>query len=228
MAEWRIGRSWSEEALRTRLAALGDAARNFDVTEPMTAANGWKHHESETTVARERAGPPEPGGAFERAREAVARYEFSDPRIVTAHFDPASPLEGRRILLELKPVFLRFLAGTVVTAVRDESSDTETLFGFRYDTLQGHIERGGEWFLLIKSHATGDVRFRIAADWQAGDFPNWWSRLGFRFLGPHYQRLWLRRSHARLRYLIEADRAVPEPEARLLHEGPEDITREEP
>ena len=28
---------------------------------------------------------------------------------------------------------------------------------FRYDTLEGHIERGYEWFLLTKDHATGGI-----------------------------------------------------------------------
>lgn len=227
MAEWRIVRGWDEEALTARLAALDALERNFDPAAPLTADRGWLHHASETTIASERAGPPEPGGAFERAREAIIRYEFSDPRIVTAHFDPGAPLDGRRMLLELKPLFLRFLAGVMVSAVREESSATETVFGYRYDTLQGHVERGQEWFLLLKSHASGDIRFRISADWQAGQFPNWWSRIGFWFLGPYYQRLWLRRAHRRLRRVVEVDRPVPDPEARLLHEGPENITMEE-
>lgn len=227
MAEWRIGRGWGEEALAERLAALDGVERNFDMAEPKTPERGWRRHGTETTVAREGAGPPEPGGAFERAREAVIRYEFSDPRIVTGHFDPHAPLEGRRMLLELKPLVLRFLAGVVVAAVREESSDVETLFGFRYDTLRGHVECGWEWFVVTKSHATGDVRFRITADWRPGDFPNWWSRVGFRLMGPYYQRRWLRRAHARMRHLIETGRPVPEPEARLLHEGPENLTTEE-
>lgn len=224
MAEWRFGRGWSEEELASRLAALHGLARNFDPAEPKTPATGWRRHSSETTVARETAGPPEPAGPFERARDAITHYEFSDPRIVTAHFDPATPLHGRRMLLELRTLGLRFLAGTVVAAVREESTEAETVFGFRYDTLAGHIERGWEWFLLKKSHATGAVRFSIAADWQPGEFPNRWSRIGFGVLGPYYQRKWTRRSHARLRHLLEANRPVPVPDGRLLHQGPERVT----
>ncbi len=234
MAEWRI-REWAESALAARLAALDDLSSNFDPAAPMTPEWGWRRHQTETTIAREETGPPEPGGAFERARAAVIRFEFSDPRIVIAHFDPTAPLEGRRMLLELRPLFLRFLAGVVVSGVRAESSDTETVFGYRYDTLQGHIERGREWFLLTKSHATGEVRFEISAVWREGDFPNVWSRLGFRILGPWYQRRWLRRAHARLRHRVEAGAPAPgparhpgsTPEARLVHEGPGDITTEE-
>ncbi|MFW5951572.1 MAG: DUF1990 family protein [Gemmatimonadota bacterium] len=232
MAEWRFWRGWSEEALAARLAALEVLERNFDPEAAGNRALGWRHHASETVVARERTGPPEPHGAFARARAAVARYEFSDPRIVTGHFDPAEPLAGRRMLLEMKALGFRFLAGTVVGAVREESTATETVFGFRYDTLRGHIERGWEWFLVTKAHPTGDVRFRIAADWQPGEFPNWWSRIGFGLLGIRYQRRWTGRAHARLRRLLEAHAAGPSGHAlgttaaapgRLLHEGPETI-----
>lgn len=227
MAEWRFGRGWREAELTARLEALGALGRNFDPDEPKTVENGWKRHGSETTVAREGAGPPEPGGAFHRAREALTRYEFSDPAIVTAHFDPAAPLLGRRMLLEMKVLGFRFLAGTMVGAVREEPGEAETLFGFRYDTLRGHIEAGWEWFLLRKSHATGDVRFSIAADWQPGEFPNRWSRLGFAVLGVHYQRRWTGRAHERLRHLLDSHRPVPRPDGPLLHEGPETIRREE-
>lgn len=210
VAEWRLLRSWGEEDLALRLRALDGLERNFDASEPKTPEHGWRSHDSETTVGRERAGRPEPAGAFERAREAVVRYEFSDPAIVTAHFDPGAPLEGRRMLLELKALGLHFLAGTRVGAVREESTGAETIFGYRYDTLEGHVERGWEWFLITKSHATGDVRFRISAEWQPGDFPNQWSRLGFALVGVRYQRRWVRRAHARLRHLVEARQPAPE------------------
>jgi hypothetical protein len=78
---------------------------------------------------------------------------------------------------------LRFLGGVRVHTVRDEADDTRTSFGFRYDTLEGHFEQGFEWFLLSKRHASGEVRFRIQAHWRMGDFPTWWSRLGFLVLG---------------------------------------------
>ena len=78
--------------------------------------------------------------------------------------------------------------------VREEVEHGTTLFGFRYDTLEGHIEQGFEWFLLTKDHATGGIHFRIEAHWRLGDFPNWWSRLGFLLIGEHYRRLWRHRA----------------------------------
>ena len=222
MSEWRFLRGWSEAHLERALDARRGRPLNFDPDAEKTPENGWRSYVAETVVAREGAGPPEPGGAFERGWEALTRYEFSDPGIVTGHLDPDEPLDGRTMLLELRALGFRFLAGTRVGATRSETRDHETVLGYRYDTLEGHIESGWEWFLLTKSHATGEVRFRIAAEWRPGDFPTWWSALGFRLFGRRYQRLWARRAHQRLRRIIEEHRPVPEPRARLLHQGPEE------
>lgn len=199
MTEWRFLRGWSEAELRERLAALEGLERNFsDPVDALTAARGWRRREMEAVVATESPGPPEPGGAFERARDGVENFRFSDPRIVVGHFDPAVPLAQRRMLLELKAVGLHYLCGAAVGAVRSERTDERTVFGFRYETLEGHIERGAEWFLLTKDHGSGTIRFSISASWRPGDFPNWWSRVGFAFVARHYQTDWFRRAHERL------------------------------
>lgn len=221
MAEWRFLHGWNDAELLARLDALAGARRNFDPN----AAGAWSAHRSTATVARELPGRPVPHGAFERLCHAVSDYEFSDPAIVTAHFDRAQPLAQRRLLLEIKALGLHYLCSAAVARVRDEHDDDRSYFGFRYDTLQGHIERGEEWFLLTKDHATGEVGFEIAARWRAGDFPNWWSRLGFSWLGGHYQKQWHLRAHRRLAFLAGAPEHSIQRDAtgrrRLLaHEGP--------
>jgi uncharacterized protein (UPF0548 family) len=200
MAEWRMGRGWSEAELAGRLVALRDLHTNFPLgQEDLTPENGWSLYRSEAIVAREPPGEPVASGPFRQAAVAVANYQFSNPKIVVGHFDARSSLLGRRMLLEIVALrTLHYLTGVVVGAVRDERSDGRHTFGFRYDTLEGHIERGSEWFLLTKDHASGEVRFRIEAAWQPGDFPNWWSRLGFRLLAPAYQRRWHHQAHWRI------------------------------
>lgn len=221
MAEWRFLRGWTDRELLARLDRLKDVDRNFDPS----VKDGWSAHRSSAIVARELPGPPVEGGAFKRLCNAVADYEFSDPDIVTAHVDLETPLENRRLLLELKVLGLRYLCAAVVMKVRNESSAKATWFGFRYDTLQGHIERGEEWFLLTKNHETGEIRFEISARWRAGDFPNWWSRAGFAALSQHYQRQWHMRAHRRLAFLAGAPEQAIQRDRygrrRLLaHEGP--------
>lgn len=193
MAEWRLFSSWSSEELRPRLDALAQTPKNFtDEEEEMTGDRGWHHYYSEAVIANE----PHGSLLFERAKTALANYQFSDPGIVVAHFDPAGPLLQRRILLEIKILGLRYLCPALVTHVRDDGN----VYGFRYDTLEGHIECGMEWFLLTKNTA-GEIRFRIEARWQPGNFPNWWSRLGFMVLSGPSQRRWHRRAHHRLSLL---------------------------
>lgn len=198
MAEWRIGRRWSGEELEARLAALDGLGRNFEPCPEPSAPPAWRVHRSRGRVGTSPAGPPEPGDAFARGKEAIVRYQFSDPSIVEAHFDPLAPLLGRRMLLELKPGPLHYLCGVLVTDVRDETTEEGSVFGFRYDTLEGHIEAGWEWFVLEKEHATGALTLHIEATWRTGELPNWWSRLGFRLLARRYQRRWHERAHRRM------------------------------
>lgn len=213
MAEWRIVRGWSEAELRERLEELTALRPNFaEAADDPHATEDWTRYRSRSILGEEAPGRPQPHGIFERARTAIADYEFSDPDIVRGHFEPDAPLLGRRMLLELRAVrVLRYLAGVVVGEVRDEvdeAGDDGSTFGFRYDTLEGHIEAGVEWFIVHKAHETGVVTFHIEASWRPAQFPNWWSRVGFALVGPRYQRRWHRHAHGRL-YAIATGRAHP-------------------
>ncbi len=204
MAEWRIGRGWSDEELQKRLEHVATLERNFeDDPSELESRSGWYSYKSESTLGRAPTGPPVDDGPFERACAALSRYRFSDTRIVQAYFDDDAELLGRPMVLILRAFRgLRFVTGVRVGAVRHEVGEDETVFGFRYETLQGHIERGAEWFILRKDHASGTVRLRISAFWLPGDFPNWWSRVGFYFVGEHYQRKWHRRAHAYMAHIL--------------------------
>ena len=207
--------------MRAYLSALRGRPVSFDVPlTSMTGANGWTVDGVDARIGIEPPGPPLPDGLFARARRALINYDFSDPRIVVGHFDPRAPFVGRDMLLEIKVLGLRFLSGVRVHSVRDEADERWTTFGFRYDTLEGHIERGFEWFLLTKEHRSGEIRVRIEARWQLGEFPNWWSRLGFLAIGSHYRELWRRRALGRLHCLARrpADRAIAAPGG-LAHRG---------
>jgi uncharacterized protein (UPF0548 family) len=193
MAEWRYWGIWPAASVKARLNQARAARVNFDaIEEEMSGERGWHHYYSEAVIASEAEGDDR----FTRARVALANYQFSDPAIVLAHFDPAEPLLGRYMLLEIQVLGLRYLCPVVVNRVREEPG----VFGFRYDTLEGHFERGVEWFLLTKDDR-GEIRFRVEARWRNGRFPNWWSRIGFIVLSGYYQRKWHRRAHHRLSLL---------------------------
>jgi uncharacterized membrane protein len=205
-AEQRFWRGWSDAELQVRLVRLMGARRTAPRGWPM--APPWRAERSESVVAHEAPGPPSPGGPFLRARQGVARFSFSDPSIVAEHSFPG-PLLGRRMLLELKALGLRYLCGVKVREVEEHSEQGLTRFGFRYDTLTGHIERGAEWFVLEKDHESGEVRFFIRSTWRHGDFPNLYSEVGFSLLSPYYRRLWLRRAHERLSALAQVGTPTP-------------------
>lgn len=208
--------------LRGCLIELRNRPVNFsDEWETLTAKRGWTLDGAHGVFGREAAGPPEEDGPFARARQALIEYDFSDPRIVVGHFDPRVPLLGRDMLLELKVLgVLRFLGGVRVRLVEDRSNAVETVFGFRYDTLQGHIERGAEWFRIRKDHDTGELTMAIEARWRRGTFPTWWSELGFLLLGNVFRRVWRRLALIRLRRLAAQPATVqPVPPGELVHRG---------
>ena len=227
MALWRFGGGWSEETMRHYLAALEHRPVNFDTPpEEMTPANGWTVDGCENEIGTEPEGPPAADGLFERAKQAIINYDFSDPSIVVGHFDPATPAAGRNMLLELKVLGFRFLCGVRVHGVRDDLEHGTSYFGFRYDTLAGHIERGYEWFLLTKDHETGGVHFKIEAHWQPGQFPTLWSKVGFKLIGEHYRTLWRHRAPERLRRIARQPATVPiAVPGRLAHRGDESPVR---
>jgi uncharacterized membrane protein/uncharacterized protein (UPF0548 family) len=209
---WRWGRGWSERELQRALALAEVLPLNFEEREEdMTLERGWSQVESKALVAREAPGAPVEGGPYALLRETVRVWGFSDTRIVRPHFHPGAALRGRAMLLELKSMGLRFLCSVRVGAVLDLSDARRTSFGYRLDTLAGHVEAGREWFLLTKDHATGEVRFHVRAAWRPGDFPTWWSRLGFQLLGRRTQRAWHHLCHVRLRRLVRE--ALPGAEA---------------
>ncbi|QRK05056.1 DUF1990 family protein [Archangium violaceum] len=215
--EWRWMRGWSKNEVSALLERAATLPLNFEETEEqMTLDRGWSQVESQAVIARDRPGPPSGDDAFDRLKHAVIHYGFSDPRIVHAHFDASTPLEGRPVLLELKSVGPHYLCPVRIGAVRDEDTEGRTVFGFRLDTLWGHIEAGREWFLLSKDHGSGELRFHIKAAWREGHFPNWWSYVGFELMGRRYQRAWHHLSHARLRGLMRTGHLERHPEAEEL------------
>ncbi len=208
--EWRVARSFEPSEIERHMARLASCPVSVPSEWPVTDPR-FKYYYSQAVIAVEAPGEPVAAGAFERARTLLERYEFSDPRIVTAYFDPRRQLLGRTMLLEIKAMGIHYLCGVLVRAVRDESTSRESLFGYRYDTLEGHLEQGSEWFLLSKQHSSGAVRFRIQAVWREGQFPNLWSRLGFRLVAPSYQRAWHRLAYLRLRKMLGAGDLPPLP-----------------
>jgi uncharacterized protein (UPF0548 family) len=163
---------------------------------------GWHVDELSQPLGRERPGPPEPGGTWERARELMRHYQVADPAIVRAFYDDSEPLDGRTMLLELRFWRLRFPVGVRVDAVYDEQRAVDgrsaRVSGWSYRTLEGHLEMGELSWEVWKWQDSGAVEFRIHAFSRAAPTDSLLVRLGFRLFGRREQLRFYRRACARM------------------------------
>jgi uncharacterized protein (UPF0548 family) len=183
------------------------------------AADGHWHVDSGTAqLGREKPGAPEDGGLWANACRLVGQYEFADARILRGVYRPESALLGRNLLLEGRFFGLRFYLGVRITGVIDEERDADDgpvrVWGWCYQTLQGHLEQGRLSYEVIKHLATGLVTFRVAGYSRRAPIDNPVIRLGFLLFGRWTQRRFYRNIQARMVDLVSAaqrGRPLPAP-----------------
>ncbi|MEU6281365.1 DUF1990 family protein [Streptomyces sp. NPDC047028] len=198
--------------------ALVDAHVNYSADEVRRPS--WNIDTHRTPLPPERPGPPEPGGPWEQACALVRDYDFSPPEIIRALYDPAAPLLGRDMLLEARFHGLHFYCGVRVTEVVDETrDDTERVWGWAYETLEGHLERGKVTYEVVKRQDTGEVRFMVSSYSQGAPTLGRVTTFGWRLFGRRTQLRFYRRCGERLRAGVEAavhgDRVRPTPPTRV-------------
>jgi uncharacterized protein (UPF0548 family) len=139
-------------------------------------------------------------------------YEFADPRIVRAVYNPGDPLEGRDMLLEVRFWGLRFRFGVRVSGVIDELRRVEErdvrVWGWSYGTLQGHLETGQMDYEVRKWLDSGAVEFRIHVVSRSSGISNPIIRLGFRVFGRREQVRFAERACERMARLVSGDGSV--------------------
>jgi uncharacterized protein (UPF0548 family) len=153
---------------------------------------------------------PLPDGSFAVARRLVEAYRMADPAIVRASWDPASPLLGREMRLQLRLWRLLWVNAQVrVTRVWDERRDGARVFGFEYETLPGHLEMGRMDYEVWAWDA-GRTEFRLHARSKASGEGAWWARIGFRLFGRREQLRFYVRCCARMARLTARELGLPE------------------
>lgn len=196
------------------LDALAESPVNFDLerTHEYTAENGWHLDEYEAELPPEPPGPPLPRGSWRSAQGIMQAYKFPDPGIITGIYYPDRPLAERVMLLRARFLFFTFYFGVRVGGVTDEERETEhgraTVWGFNYQTLRGHFEKGQMSFEVWKWHETGRVAFRIHAFSQPDVIPNPLYRLGFKLFGRSLQRQFAQRSLERMQRFVKEELAA--------------------
>jgi uncharacterized protein (UPF0548 family) len=199
-----------------RLDALAHVPVNYDPTalDLDHPPDGWTVDRRAQPLVAEAPGEPEPGGSFEIACRLIRGYEFADPSLVRAFYDPDAPLQGRTMLLQLRALGLVSVhVGVRVVEVYDDARELDgrraRCFGWAYRTLEGHVERGQMDWQIWKWIDTGEVEFRVHAVSRVAriDNPVIWA--GFRILRRYERRQFLDSTGRRMRELTE--RAVRDP-----------------
>jgi uncharacterized protein (UPF0548 family) len=155
------------------------------------------------------------------ACQLVREYEFADPRILRAVYRGHGELLGRDMLLEGRFAALRFYLGVRVTEVidekRDENGVQEQVWGWSYQTLEGHLEQGRLRYEVIKDLSTGSVIFRVSGYSRRAPITSPVVRWGFLIFGRWTQQRFYRNVLARMGALAGAahrGRPLPEPVVR--------------
>jgi uncharacterized protein (UPF0548 family) len=168
----------------------------------------WKHDARTIPLGNEPPGPPSPDGLWHRACRLVGDYQFPPPRRLRAVYDPRTPLLGRDMLLEGRFYALHFYFGVRVTETIDQVSDDGVrTWGWAYETLAGHVERGKMTYLVVKHPASGRVEFAISAYSQAAHRMNLLERIGWPIFGRRTQLGFYRDCGTRMQGLSKLDPA---------------------
>ncbi|HYW31691.1 MAG TPA: DUF1990 family protein, partial [Gemmatimonas sp.] len=92
----------------------------------------------------------------------------------------------------------------VIDSTREGNDGAEYVWGYSYQTLAGHLERGEITFEIIKHLATGGITFRIHSFSQTGHIANLFYRIGFRIVGRRLQQRFAEESLKNMQLLVTA------------------------
>ena len=194
------------ELYQKRIRRLADLEFNYDekIFHNSKDKSGWNIDRYEAKLETEPPGEPLPNGAFAAAKSAIHLYQFPDPNLISAVFDPKKDLHDRDMLMFARFAGLTFEFGVRVTSVIDgleknQRDEQLRVWGYSYRTLKGHFEVGEIRFEVTKNLITGEVRFRINAYSKPDRIPNLLYRVGFKVFARPLQRYFAVSSIKRLK-----------------------------
>lgn len=182
---------------------------NFDPAEiEPAAAPSWRIDDYHQRLATEPPGVPVTGGSWHIARRLTESYEFVDPALVRAFYDPHDAPEDRTMLLEIDFWGLRIYAGVrsmgIVEETRNEEQGPARVWTWSYRTLEGHFEMGQIDYEVRKWLDSGEVEFRIHAVSRTAKVDQLVVRIGFAIFGRRKQVEFARSACARMAELTSA------------------------
>ncbi len=194
---------------RKRLDWYGNRPINYDISKrhEYTQQNGWNIDEYNAPLPNEAPGAPMPDNAFALAQDVLRNYEFPPPSLITGIFVAETPLGERVMLLRAQFLYIfRFFFGVRISRVIDEVRQTDQgdlhVWGYSYQTLEGHWEMGEITFEIQKLAETGTLNFHIEAYSKSGRIPNPLYRFGFWLFGRHLQVYFAKQSLRRMQRFV--------------------------
>jgi uncharacterized protein (UPF0548 family) len=210
--------------VRRRLAELPAKSLNFslEALTDATPATGWTVTDLCQRLPGEPPGMPVPGGSWNIARRLMRGYEFADPSIVRAYYDPRVPLKERNMLLRLQALgvvrlFVGVRVGDVYEKTRRLSGRSAHVWGWSYRTLEGHPEMGQMDWEVWKWLDDGVVEFRVHAVSRTALIRNPLVRAGFRALRERERSAFLESTKRRMRAFTKLALAENDGERRIRH-----------
>jgi uncharacterized protein (UPF0548 family) len=196
--------------VQRRLAELAHKPLNFepDALQHASPEDGWNITDLCQPLPPEPPGTPLPDGSWQIARRLMSGYEFADPSIVRAYYDPAVPLAQRNMLLKLQALHVAHLyvgvrVGEVYDHARALDGRTARIWGWNYRTLEGHVEMGQMNWEVWKWLDDGAVEFRVHAVSRTASIPNPVIRIGFHLLRGRERHAFLESTKRRMRTFTE-------------------------
>ncbi len=196
--------------IRRRLAELHGRPLNYDpaALDLGQSPPGWEVDDRRQPLPGEAPGDPVKDGSFEIASRLIRGYEFADPSMVRAFYEPRIPRPGRDMLLELRALgLIRVYVGVRVNDVYDDTREVDgrrvRVSGWSYRTLEGHVEMGQMDWEVWKWLDSGEVDFHVHAVFRAAPDPNPVIRIGFRLLRNHERALFLGSTDRRMKEFTE-------------------------
>jgi Domain of unknown function (DUF1990) len=217
--------------VRRMLAELPDKPLNFDLgsLEHRDPAGEWRVTDLRQPLPGEPAGPPIKDGSWEIARRLMRGYEFADPSIVRAYYDPEVELEHRNMVLELRALgvfhlFVGVRVGDVYERAPHIDGRHVRIWGWNYRTLEGHVEMGQMDWEVWKWLDSGAVEFRVHAVSRYAPIANPIVAVGFKLLRGHERRVFLDSTRLRMRRFVELALADQEHGAASIRAAAAELT----
>lgn len=198
---------WQQYAPRLERMRAAKLNFNLDERESFTKVNGWHDDEHSIDLPAEAPGQPVPGGSFEQAKRVLKDYEFPDPGLVAGIFIPDDALDARVMMIRARFLIFTFYFGVRISGIVDEERTDEQkgpahVWGYSYQTLEGHFEMGEITFQVWKFIDSGEVEFRIHAWSKTGLIRNPFYRLGFALFGRGLQLRFARTALQRMQQIV--------------------------